>query len=554
MTANARIASLVSVAAGVLTAAVVVLPPSIYFLLSYERVAGSVEAEAEINSRSVTRIIGANPDLWEYEQVRLSEYLSRRPREGDAERRRVLDGRGAVVAESLDPLPTPWITRSVPLLDAGRQVGRIEISRSMRPLLVRSGILALALFCLGAVSFRTLRTVPLRAIRRSEDALRRERDSAQRYLDVAGVAFVILDDAARVTLVNRKGAEILERAGDEVLGKDWIATFVDPADRARVAAEMASPGRPGEVVGMEYAVLRPSGERRIISWYLTPLADEGQRTGLLASGVDITAQRELEADLRHAQKLEAIGRVAGGVAHDFNNILSTIKGYAGLLRRQLPPTDAARRPIDEILGAVDRAASLTGSLLTFGRRQVLQPEAIDLVEIVKRSEELLRRLVREDIELRTALPADPLPVVADPLQIERVLINLVTNARDATPAGGRIAIAASRVSLDAAEIGPAGVKTPGLYAQLSVADSGAGIDAETQAHIFEPFFTTKGVGKGTGLGLSIAHGIVKQHQGAIRVESEPGRGATFIFLLPLLGAPAGPAPGAQRLRHPSHTT
>ncbi len=543
MTANDRVSALVSVAAGVLAAAAVILPPSIYLLLSYERVAGSLEAEAEINSRSVAGIIGTNPDLWEYEHIRLSEYLSRRPQKGDAEQRRVIDQRGAVVAESIDPLPTPWMTRSVPLFDAGTPVGRIEISRSMRPLLVRSSLVALALLCLSLVSFRTLRTLPLRAIRRSEDALRRERDAAQRYLDVAGVAFVILDDAARVTLVNRKGAEILGRAEDETIGKDWIATFVDPGDRARVAAELASPGRAGEVVGTEYAVLRPSGERRIISWYVTPLADEGRRTGLLTSGVDVTEQRKLEDDLRHGQKLEAIGRLAGGVAHDFNNILSTIKAYAGQLRRQLPPNDASRRLIDQILGAVDRAAALTDNLLTFGRRQTLRPEPVDLVEVVKRSEELLRRLLRENIELRTALPEDPLPVIADPLQIERVLVNLVTNARDAMPKGGRIGIAASPVSFDAADVGPADVKAPGIYAQLSVTDSGMGIDAETQAHIFEPFFTTKGVGKGTGLGLAIAYGIVKQHRGVIRVVSEPGQGATFTFMLPLLGASAVPGGG-----------
>jgi len=240
MPADRTVARLVTAAAVVLTAAALALPPAIYFSLSFQREAGSLEAEAELNAQIITQIIGANPALWEYEQDRLSEYLSHRPRRGDPERRRVLNLRGAVVAESADPLPSPRISRSLPLLDAGVQVGAIEISRSLRPLLLRSGILALVLLPVCAVAFGVLRTAPLRAVRKSESALRRERDTAQKYLDVAGVAFVLLDAAGRVALVNRKGSDILGRAEREVLGKDWVMTFVEPAHRARVASAMAS--------------------------------------------------------------------------------------------------------------------------------------------------------------------------------------------------------------------------------------------------------------------------------------------------------------------------
>jgi two-component system, cell cycle sensor histidine kinase and response regulator CckA len=537
MPPDRRIARLLSVAAGVLTALALVLPPSIYFFLSHQRVAGSLEAEAELSSRSITQIIGANPELWEYEQIRISEYLSRRPRTGDPERRRVINLRGAVVAESADPLPSPWITRSLPLLDAGVRVGDLEISRSLRPLMVRSGLLALLLLPLSILAFRLLSTVPLRAIRQSEEALRRERDTAQKYLDVAGVAFVIIDGAGRVSLVNRKGAEILGRSEVEVVGREWVASFVDPDDRARVQPELSSMAHPGDVLTLEYAVLRPSGERRIISWYITPLVDdEGNATGVLGSGVDITKQRELEHQLHHAQKLEAIGQLAGGVAHDFNNILSVIKGYADLLRSELPAGHRHLADVDEILLATDRAASVTRSLLTFSRRQILQPKPIEIGGVVRRAQRLLRALVREDIDLRIELPAEPLSVMADPVQIEQVLMNLVTNARDAMPGGGRITVAVSDVDLDAEHAREAGLDAPGHYAQLSVADTGVGIDRGTQGRIFEPFFTTKEVGKGTGLGLAIAYGVVKQHKGTISVSSEPGHGATFTFMLPLLGS------------------
>ena len=545
MPADRRIARLLSVAAGVLTALALVLPPTIYFFLSHQRVAGSLEAEAELSSRSITQIIGANPDLWEYEHIRISEYLTRRPRTGDPERRRVINLRGAVVAESADPLPLPWMTRSLPLLDAGARVGDLEISRSLRPLLVRSGLLALLLLPLSILAFRILSTVPLRAIRKSEEALRRERDTAQKYLDVAGVAFVIIDAAGRVSLVNRKGAEILGRSEAEVVGRDWVSSFVDPDDRARIEPELSSMARPGDVLAVEYAVLRPSGERRIISWYITPLVDEeGAATGVLGSGVDITKQRELEHQLHHAQKLEAIGQLAGGVAHDFNNILSVIKGYADLLRSELSAGHRHLADVDEILLATDRAASLTRSLLTFSRRQILQPKPIDVGGVVRRAQRLLRALVREDIDLRFELPTEPISVMADPVQIEQVLMNLVTNARDAMPGGGRITVAVSDVELDPEQARGAGLDAAGYYAQLSVADTGIGMDRGTQGRIFEPFFTTKEVGKGTGLGLAIAYGVVKQHKGTISVASEPGQGATFTFLLPRLGGAS--RPGTER--------
>ncbi len=542
---DARLRKTVSLAATVLTAAVVALPPSIYFAVSYVYTAGVLETEAEINARIVTRIVSANPDLWQYEHIRFSEYLSRRPAHEDAERRRVLDATGMVVAESADAVPTPGLTRSVPLFDAGVRVGTLEVSRSLRPLLVRSGILAVALLALGAISFRAVRTVPLQFIRRSQEALRRERDAAQKYLDVAGVAFVIVDEAGRVKLVNRRGCEILGRSESEVLGCDWIGTVVDPSDRARVASQTSAAARPGDVVALEYSVLRPGGERRIVSWYVTALFDDqDRRTGLLASGVDITTQSQLEAQLRKAQRLEAIGRLAASIAHDFNNVLSVIKGKATLLRRRIPEEDPRLRYVQDILASTDRGALLTTDLLTFGRQQILRPEAMDLIEFLHRFESSLRGIVRDDVDLSSALPDDPLPVTVEPSKLERVLMNLVTNAQDAMPHGGRIIITASRATLDDAGAAEAGVEAPGIYAELSVIDEGSGIDAEAQAKLFEPFFTTKVPGKGTGLGLSISYAIMKQHHGTIRVASEPGKGSRFTLLLPLVAAPAWTATGA----------
>jgi PAS domain S-box-containing protein len=528
-----RISSLVSVSAAALTAAALILPPAIYVSLSYQRLAGSLEAEAELNAVAISRIIAVNPELWEYENVRLQEVLARRPRRGDPERRRVVSLRAGVVAESADPLPDPVVTRSFSLHDSGVAVGRIEISRSLRPVVLRAVLLALVLLPVTLVAFHLLRNLPLRAVHRSEAALRRERDTAQRYLDVAGVAFVMLDRAGRVRLVNRRGAEILGRSEGELVGREWVEGFVEAADRARVASQLAWRAPPGEVFELEYDVVRPGGERRTLTWYVTALAEDGGPGGLLASGVDITAQRRLEAHVGHAKKLEALSDMASGVAHDFNNVLAVIKGYAHVLRKLIPEEAPARRYTDEILTATDRAATLTSSLLTFSRRKEVQLEPVDLAELVSTAQGFLRHLVRRDIELRSEVADGPLPILGDRAQLEQVLMNLVTNARDALPRGGVITVSVARVRLDDDRALEAGLEGPGDYARISVSDDGIGMDRETQARLFEPFFTTKEPGKGTGLGLAIVYGVVKKHQGAIGVTSEPGRGTTFTLFLPL---------------------
>ncbi|HEY6001928.1 MAG TPA: ATP-binding protein [Anaeromyxobacter sp.] len=544
MPADRQVARMVSVTAGVLAAAASILPPAIYFSLSYQREAATVEAEAELNAQLITRIVTANPDFWRFEQARLSEYLARRPRKGVPEVRRLVDLDGAVLAESVDRLPGPWITRSLPLLDAGVRVGSIEISRSAQPLVFHTVLFVLVLLPVAFLAFQMLRTLPLQAIRRSERALRRQRDTAQRYLDVAEVAVVLLDARGNVSLVNRKGAEILARPVADVVGKGWVASFVEPPDRQRVARELAPLSRSDRVLALEHGVVRPSGERRIVSWYLTPMPSHpGGPAGLLVSGVDVTTERQLEEQLRQAQKMQAVGELASGVAHGFNNILASIKGYAAQIRRELPAGDPHLSDLDEILAGADRGSTLTRSLLAFSRQRLVAPEPADIVDVVRSTEPLLRSLLEADVDLRTSLPTVSLAALVEPLQLEQVLVNLVTNARDAMPNGGRVTVSVDRADLDAEAARRAGLEGPGSYVRVAVADTGMGIAPEVRPRVFEPFFTTKEVDKGTGLGLAIAYGIMKQHAGAIRVESEPGKGATFELLFPLLaekGATAQP--------------
>ena len=273
---------------------------------------------------------------------------------------------------------------------------------------------------------------------------------------------------------------------------------------------------------------------------ISPIRDDkGAITHYVSVGEDVTARKsaaeELAAtqqQLLQAQKMEAVGRLAGGVAHDFNNLLTAILGYAELLASKVPPDSGLREELGEIREAGERAAGLTRQLLAFSRKQVLQPEVLRLNDLVENVEKMLRRVIGEDVELVTRLDASGGSVRADPGQLEQVIVNLAVNARDAMPKGGRLTIETADVVLDSAYAGQHAVVPPGRYTMLAVSDTGVGMDAATQERLFEPFFTTKEKGKGTGLGLSTVYGIVKQSGGYIWVYSEPGMGTTFKVYLP----------------------
>ncbi len=266
--------------------------------------------------------------------------------------------------------------------------------------------------------------------------------------------------------------------------------------------------------------------------YAVPLTDKGRVTGVYVLYHDISEQRELENQLRQSQKIEAIGTLAGGVAHDFNNLLTTILGYSELLLERLPSDSPQRGDLEEITKAGQQAASLTRQLLAFSRKELAVLKILDVKEIIGDMDNMLRRLVGDDIDVVTVTEPFLGHVKGDRGQIEQILMNLVVNARDAMPSGGTIIIKGANVDLEDTDSQARAGIGRGRYVTLAVTDTGIGMDDDTRGRIFEPFFTTKEKGRGTGLGLSTVYGIVKQNGGDIRVDSEPGRGATFTIWLP----------------------
>ncbi|MBI1786876.1 MAG: PAS domain S-box protein [Acidobacteria bacterium] len=311
----------------------------------------------------------------------------------------------------------------------------------------------------------------------------------------------------------------------------WL-DCVHPDDRSQVAASIGQPAV-GTPRPLEYRIVRPSGETRWIRSQSFPLRDEAGNTyRIVGLAEDITEWRHLEAQLVQAQKMEAVGQLAGGVAHDFNNLLTVIQGHADLMLHRLDAASRSRNHADQILIATQRASALTQQLLAFSRRQIMQPTVVNLNEVVADVEDMLGRLIGENIELVTRLEPRLGSVRADRGQLGQVLMNLAVNARDAMPDGGRLTIETSNVWLEHAPAGREEEVVRGDYVRVSVRDNGSGIDETTASRVFEPFFTTKAKGKGTGLGLSTAYGIVKQSGGYIWLESELGQGACFEIFLP----------------------
>jgi two-component system, cell cycle sensor histidine kinase and response regulator CckA len=376
--------------------------------------------------------------------------------------------------------------------------------------------------------------------KRAEEELR----TFSRLVEQSPVSVLVADPAWRIEYVNPKFCEVTGYSSAEVIGREpriLESGLTPPETYAEIERALSA----GGVWRGEFCNRRKNGELFWEDGSICVIHDaEGRVTHLLAVKEDITARKQAE-DVLHrtqeqflqSQKLEAVGQLAGGVAHDFNNLLSVIRGYTEILMTRVPPEDATHGTLETIRQAADRAAGLTHQLLAFSRKQVLAPKVVDLGAVLADMGEMLRRLIGEDVELIVDRPAGLPPIKIDPGQFEQVVLNLAVNSRDAMPGGGTLRFELSEVQLDVHQARDGATILPGRYVLLSVSDTGCGMSPQVRARIFEPFYTTKERGRGSGLGLSTVYGIVKQSDGYVWADSEPGNGTTFRIYLPCVDAP-----------------
>ena len=366
-------------------------------------------------------------------------------------------------------------------------------------------------------------------LKESEEKFREMSASAQECI-------IMMDNEGNISFWNKAAERIFGYSAQEVMGKE-MHTLLAPQryhNNYREGFSKFKTTGQGPVIGktLELEALKKDGTEFPIELSVSATKIKGKWHGI---GIlrDISERKRLEKELFQAQKMEAVGRLAGGVAHDFNNLLTSIIGYSEMMLMELPDGDPLREHVSEIKKSGESAAALTQQLLAFSRKQIIHPIALDLNAVINDLNKMLGRLIGEDVILQTVLAADLGKVKADPVQMEQVIMNLAVNARDAMPEGGNLTIETAEVDLDETYTQERDVKIkPGPYVMLAVSDMGMGMSEETQTRIFEPFFTTKEKGKGTGLGLSTVYGIVKQNGGYIWCSSEPGKGTTFKIYLP----------------------
>jgi len=376
--------------------------------------------------------------------------------------------------------------------------------------------------------------------RRREEALRESEELYRKLVAALPDAVLMTDLDGRILYASPQAKDLYgSDSVVDLLGRNSFE-LVAPEDRERATANARRTLAEGVVLNVEYSLLRRDGSRYAVELSTTVVRDAGgEPKGFVGVVRDITERKKAEGmlwergeQLRQAQKMEAVGRLAGGVAHDFNNLLTAITGYSEMLLNTLEETNPMRKDVEEINKAGQQAALITHQLLAFSRKQALEPTVLDLNAVVADMDGILRHFIGEDIELLTVLEPNLGHVMADQGQMGQVIMNLVANARDAMPHGGKLTIETANVDLDENYAARYASVPPGPYVMLAVSDAGLGMDKETLSRLFEPFFTTKDVGKGTGLGVSTVYGIVKQSGGDIRVYSEPGHGTTFRIFLP----------------------
>ena len=529
-TADKRLTLIMSWMAGIAAVMIALGMPLVYFGLSYQHDTASLETEAEINARIVTQLINADPEMWRFEELRLAELMSRRSGEGTKETRRILDTRNILIAESAEKLAPPLLMRSETLMDAGIVVGRIEIIRSLRPLLMKTVLMMVLASMLGSAVFFAIRIFPLRTLRLALKSLFEEKERAQVTLRSIGDGVITTDTEGKVVLINAIAERLTGWTQREAEGKPLTEVFyiINEKTRERCENPVDKVLREGKIVDLanHTALIARDGAERIIADSGAPIRDEsGNIIGVVLVFRDATEKQKLEEEILKAGKLESVGILAGGIAHDFNNILTAITGNISLAMRDIKPSDAIFRRLVDAESACLRAKELTYQLLTFSKGGAPVKKTVSVSEIIEDSARLA--LAGSNVRCKISVPDDLLPADVDEGQISQVINNLLINAVEAMPGGGVITVRAENLTAGKGDALPLAY---GKYLKISIQDQGTGILPGHLRKIFDPYFTTKQ--KGSGLGLAICYSIVKKHDGHISVESVLGSGTTFSIYLP----------------------
>jgi signal transduction histidine kinase len=525
--------------------AIALLAPTAFYLTSYQYMRGVMEAQTELRSRDISRVINANPVMWRFEEVRLSELLERRSTDDIAEMIRISDSDGVLVAKNTVAAAPPLTTYSHNIYDVGAVAARIEVSRSLRPLLFKTLLTAVGSAALAFVLFFALRILPQKALQNAFLALSASESKYRSLYDTMkeGMAlhrFTRDADGIRTSLslidANPSCIALLGRDRQKIIGSDSLALFGEGFRRH--FQELAQVEEHKGHASFELAM--PENKYYIVHAF----SPEQDHVATLFE--DITARKKaegerlnLERKLLHAQKLESLGVLSGGIAHDFNNLLHVVLGNLDLALMKSPGDADVRQHIDQAVSAGKQAARLTDMILAYTGKKMYVIQKVNLTALVEKNASMLSALVSRRVTFDLALDGGLPPIMADEGQMQQVVMNLITNASEAIgDAVGTIRLATRVQEFDQSALNASRVEekpTAGRYVVLEVRDNGCGMDSETLHRLFDPFFTTKFTGR--GLGMSAVQGIIRAHQGAFLIESSPGAGTAIRVLFPMASAP-----------------
>jgi PAS domain S-box-containing protein len=526
-TQDRRLSHVIGWLAGIVAVAAALGLPAVYFAIGYNSMASSLRTEAEACSRELNRIASANPDMWEFESVRIMGVIEQRFEEQAGDSRRVLDGGGNLIAATVEPVPWPALVRSHRIRESGQPVGDIEVSRTLRPLILHTGLFVLLGVLVGIAVYLVLWILPMVALRRALGQLAREKERAQVTLRSIADGVITTDAEGNVEFMNRHAEGMTGWSQEAAAGRPVRQVF--RALDGRTGQELSDPLAERQAdsrAGEQNVLVARDGSRRLIDDSVAAIrGGAGGIAGAILVFRDVTLKVRKEEELIKWQKLESLGTLAGGIAHDFNNFLAAILGNISLAKQILDPGSKAVARLEAAEKASDRASDLAAKLLTFSKGGKPVRERISLDSVVRDSALLSVR--GTPVRCEFGIAEDLWATDADAGQIGQAIGNLVINAVQAMPGGGTALIRGANVIIGEGEM--AYVK-PGPYVKIEVADTGVGIPGRNLKRIFDPYFTTRE--NGMGLGLTISYHIMKNHGGNLFVESEPGAGTTVSLYFP----------------------